>query len=96
MTANIRKTVNLDPDDLALLQPYLAGSSIELDDLEDAVGPLTSESSRIRALLLVGARHLDRERARSAYELAIANGDFTDSAESVKERSRARRRRRGE
>jgi hypothetical protein len=87
-----RKTVNFDQRDSQVVAPFLDASTTEHAALEALVGqPLSSDSAELRALILLGVRHVRDALLEDAYNDAVDAGDFDDTAAWV-QATRARRR----
>jgi hypothetical protein len=87
-----RKTVNFDQRDSQVVAPFLDASTTEHAALEALVGqPLSSDSAELRALILLGVRHVRDALLEDAYNDAVDAGDFDDTAVWV-QATRARRR----
>ena len=87
-----RKTVNFDPRDSAVVAPYLDATTTEHAALEALVGQsLASDSAELRALVLLGIRHVQEVLLEDAYNDAVEAGDFDETADWVRG-TRGRRR----
>lgn len=87
-----RKTVNFDQQDSRVVAPFLDASTSEHAALEALVGqPLSSDSAELRALVLLGVRHVQEALLEDAYNDAVDAGDFDDTRAWVRQ-TRARRR----
>jgi len=92
MDTLIRKTVNFDQQDSQVVAPFLDASTSEHAALEALVGqPLSSDSAELRALILLGVRHVQDALLEDAYNDAVNAGDFDDTAAWV-HATRTRRR----
>lgn len=90
-----RKTVNFDQRDSELVAPFFDEGSSEHAALEALVGhPLSSDSAELRALVLLGIRHVRDVLLEDAYNAAVDAGDFDETTEWVEQTTAARRRRR--
>lgn len=90
-----RKTVNFDEQDTQLVAPFLDENSSEHAALEALVGRrLSSGSSELRALVLLGVARVRDALLEDAYNAAVNAGDFDETAEWVQQTTTARRRRR--
>lgn len=87
-----RKTVNFDQRDSQVVAPFLDANTTEHAALEALVGqPLSSDSAELRALILLGVRHVRDALLEDGYNDAVDAGDFDDTAAWV-QGSRERRR----
>lgn len=74
------------------MAPFLDASSTEHAALEALIGQsLSSDSAELRALVLLGVRHVQDALREDAYNDAVDAGDFDETAEWVRG-ARARRR----
>ena len=89
-----RKTVNFDPRDRDLIAPFLDENSSEHAALEQLSGEsLASDSAELRALILLGIRHVRDALLEEAYNDAVDDGTFDDTHQWTQQTSEARRRR---
>lgn len=87
-----RKTVNFDRRDSQAVAPFLDADTTEHAALEALVGhPLSSDSAELRALVLLGIRHVQEALLEDAYNDAVDAGDFAETADWIRG-TRARRR----
>lgn len=76
-----RKTVNFDQQDSPVVAPFLDASTSERAALEALVGqPLSSDSAELRALVLLGVRHVREALLEDAYNDAVDAGESTAHA----------------
>lgn len=92
MTA-MRKTINFREGDLHVLEPFMREGTDELEALVGEVGegPLASDAAQLRALVMVGARHVTDEIERRRYVRAVADGVFDETDRSLGSRRRGQR-----
>lgn len=87
-----RKTVNFDQRDSQVVAPFLDATTTEHAALESMVGQsLSSDSAELRALVLLGVRHVREALLEDAYNDAVDAGDFDETKDWVRG-TRARRR----
>lgn len=87
-----RKTINFDPEDGRMVAPFLDEGTEEHAALEELVGQsLASDSAELRALVLLGIRHVRGRLLENDYNTAVDAGDFAGTREWV-EAARSRRR----
>lgn len=90
-----RKTINFDPRDSDLVAPFLEEGTDEHAALQRLVGErLSSDSSELRALVMLGIRRVRDALLEDAYNAAVDAGDFDDTREWAQQTTAARRRRR--